>query len=304
VKAIPSCSVMECERPAEKRGWCSTHYSRWRRTGTTEPRTCEKRLCSIEGCGKPAQARGWCSAHRSRWMRYGDPEHVRSASDLAFADGDARWNDALGYERRYQVSDDGRVRSLPRPGVAGGELKLYKTPGRYPTVNLSRDGSSRTEEVHRLVARAFLGEPPEGHEVRHLDGNPWNCTLENLAYGTRGENMRDKRRHGTDHNAIKTHCPAGHPYEGDNLRIGTDGGRDCLACFRSRSRHRAVIALGVPRWRFDASRRCRWLVGRRSCGKQSVAAIQRGSQRKSWWGYCQDHVGEMMPWIPEARIDA
>lgn len=32
------------------------------------------RGCTIEGCQKPALARGWCSAHWTRWKRYGDPE--------------------------------------------------------------------------------------------------------------------------------------------------------------------------------------------------------------------------------------
>jgi hypothetical protein len=27
------CSVPDCTHPARKRGWCGTHYSRWRRTG-------------------------------------------------------------------------------------------------------------------------------------------------------------------------------------------------------------------------------------------------------------------------------
>jgi len=29
-----SCSIEGCEKPSEKRGWCSMHYSRWRRHGS------------------------------------------------------------------------------------------------------------------------------------------------------------------------------------------------------------------------------------------------------------------------------
>lgn len=32
------------------------------------------RACSIEGCRKKHYARGWCSAHYTRWRRHGDPE--------------------------------------------------------------------------------------------------------------------------------------------------------------------------------------------------------------------------------------
>lgn len=31
------------------------------------------RICSISDCGKPADKRGWCTAHYKRWRRHGDP---------------------------------------------------------------------------------------------------------------------------------------------------------------------------------------------------------------------------------------
>ena len=39
--------------------------------------------------------------------------------------------------------------------------------------------------------RAFVGEPPEGMEVRHLNGDPTDNRLENLKYGSRTENILD-----------------------------------------------------------------------------------------------------------------
>ena len=33
-------------------------------------------VCSIPGCGKPARARGWCNTHWRRWRRHGDPTVV------------------------------------------------------------------------------------------------------------------------------------------------------------------------------------------------------------------------------------
>jgi len=52
--------------------------------------------------------------------------------------------------------------------------------------------------VHWLLARVFLSPPKPGQtEVRHLDGNPGNNALTNLAWGTRAENAADVARHGT-----------------------------------------------------------------------------------------------------------
>ncbi len=33
------------------------------------------RICSIPDCGKPAEKRGWCSTHYSRWRIHGDPTY-------------------------------------------------------------------------------------------------------------------------------------------------------------------------------------------------------------------------------------
>ena len=45
--------------------------------------------------------------------------------------------------------------------------------------------------VHQLILKAFIGEPPKGQEVRHLNGIPTDNRLENLEYGTRSENIHD-----------------------------------------------------------------------------------------------------------------
>lgn len=32
--------------------------------------------CSFEGCNKPAHARGWCGTHYARWRKHGDPSVI------------------------------------------------------------------------------------------------------------------------------------------------------------------------------------------------------------------------------------
>jgi hypothetical protein len=135
------------------------------------------------------------------------------------------------------VSSLGRVKSLPRNTTRGGLLSIKIGKRGYPAVGLVQDGKQATYEVHRLVALAFLGECAAGYEVRHRDGNPLNNHVLNLVYGTRGENVRDRRSHGTDHNVNKTHCPQGHPYFGDNLLTipSRPSARYCRACHNARS---------------------------------------------------------------------
>ncbi len=50
--------------------------------------------------------------------------------------------------------------------------------------------------VHRLVLLVFVGPCPPGMGCRHLNGNPADNRLENLAWGTHTENMADRNRHG------------------------------------------------------------------------------------------------------------
>jgi hypothetical protein len=110
-----------------------------------------------------------------------------------------RWRAVVDYEGLYEVSDQGRVKSLPRATTRGGILKPipYGTLG-HLRVNLSKDGKARLHFVHTLVLTAFVGPRPEGKEGCHYpDRDPTNNRLGNLMWGTRLENMMHKTIHGT-----------------------------------------------------------------------------------------------------------
>lgn len=147
-----------------------------------------------------------------------------------------RWAPAPGFEGHYLISSEGRIRSLKRRTHDGDPLYVNWKTDRYgyAAVDLWLNGRPKRRRVHVLVAAAFIGPRLEGQEVRHLDGNGLNPALSNLAYGTRSENSRDKRAHGTDHNAAKTHCPQGHPYDETNTKR-EHGRRYCRACQQARS---------------------------------------------------------------------
>lgn len=110
------------------------------------------------------------------------------------------WRDIKGYEGYYQISSLGRVYSVPRKGKPNGAIRktrVRKSDG-YVDVNLcTPETGTRRHTVHLLVARAFLGDAPEGYEVSHEDGNRSNPRLSNLRYRTHAENVALAEVHGT-----------------------------------------------------------------------------------------------------------
>ena len=112
-----------------------------------------------------------------------------------------RWVPVPGYEGLYDVSNLGRVRSLPRltcTGILGGRI-LAQDIGRqgYRRVTLSNRGEASRFLVHRLVLTAFKGASEL--ETRHLNGVSSDNRLSNLAWGSRSENAADRVRHGTQY---------------------------------------------------------------------------------------------------------
>ena len=111
------------------------------------------------------------------------------------------WLPAVGWEGLYEVSDLGRVRSLPRKGgnnrwYGGNVLTPYPNKG-YPMVPLCRKGKRKMCQVHVLVLTAFVGPCPPGMQGCHGDGNRGDPRLSNLRWDTPAGNMRDQYRHGT-----------------------------------------------------------------------------------------------------------
>jgi len=115
---------------------------------------------------------------------------------------DEKWLPVPGYEDLYEVSDLGRVRSLDRTGPAprgvgkrshqGRILSPYPNKSGYSQVSLWSSGKIRKRYVHRLVAIAHIGPPPNGEmsEVNHLDFNRANNMVDNLHWATRKENIQ------------------------------------------------------------------------------------------------------------------
>jgi hypothetical protein len=100
--------------------------------------------------------------------------------------GKEEWRDVVGYEGWYQVSNMGRVKRIaPGKSTLPGHIltPAYNSDG-YTYVNLCAGTKKKAGKVHRLVAMAFLGNPPKGSEVNHKNLDKADNRLENLEYNT------------------------------------------------------------------------------------------------------------------------
>jgi len=99
------------------------------------------------------------------------------------------WRDIEGFDGKYQVSNQGRVRSRQK-----GEWRLLQQghgEGRYAQVVLSINGKRYTRRVHRLVAEAFVQNPNHLPQIDHRDGNCLNNYADNLRYTRPIDNARN-----------------------------------------------------------------------------------------------------------------
>ena len=104
------------------------------------------------------------------------------------------WRDITGYEGYYQVSSEGRVKSLKRKGRRKERiLKQVSSSSGYLTVPLCAGGKRKTFLLHRLVCQAFHENPDNNPCVNHIDENKTNNAASNLEWCTYEENTN----HGT-----------------------------------------------------------------------------------------------------------
>lgn len=138
---------------------------------------------------------------------------------------DEIWKDIPGFEGRYQVSDQGRVKSLPfnqRYLLRNGneayrrttERMLYSKPQNsgYLVVQLWLNDIRRAFTVHRLVAQAFVPNPEGLPEVNHKNGVKLNNASENLEWCTRSANKLHAVATGLSKQARKVVAPSGVVY--------------------------------------------------------------------------------------------
>ncbi len=159
-----------------------------------------------------------------------------------------QWLAIPGFEGYYEVSDQGRVRSVRRAVVSHSDSRTRIFKGRvlspelrngYHVVHLSREGVTSKHYVHRLVLTAFIGEPEDGAECCHNNDVRTDNRLENLRWDSHLENVADCHQHGRyrNPNIGNSHCRRGHPFDKANTILSPEG-RRCRECRRIRERAR------------------------------------------------------------------
>ena len=114
------------------------------------------------------------------------------------------WKDIEGYDGRYQVSNRGRIKSLPH--VQKNRYSKYTTKEKilaprfdgdgYCCAALYTGGKREDRRVHRIVAETFIPNPEGKAFINHKDGVKTNNSVENLEWCTAAENAQHAFRTG------------------------------------------------------------------------------------------------------------
>lgn len=161
-----------------------------------------------------------------------------------------RWVKVPGWERFYEVSNWGRVRSRDRYVPARGSSTALRRgrilvpvakQGRYLAVTLA-DGTHRVQYlVHGLVLLAFRGPRPAGLQCCHKDDDKANNVLSNLRYGTAQDNSDDKHRNGYGSKGEKHPSARLKAEEVQLIRSSTAQGKELATLFGVSPAHISAI---------------------------------------------------------------
>lgn len=130
-----------------------------------------------------------------------------------------QWKPAVGYEGFYDVSDQGRIRSVDRiieknnafgyaPQPRRGKMrKLGLDRYGYPRLSMHKEGVKTYAHVHKIVAEAFIGLCPDGcNQINHKDSDKLNNTPANLEWCDGSHNQLHSFKSGT-HTLNLHRCP-------------------------------------------------------------------------------------------------
>ncbi len=148
------------------------------------------------------------------------------------------WKPIKNYTKLYEVSNLGRIRSIPRKKiqkrpygdveitVKGQIIAQYVNIGGYKIVSLRKDKQVKTSYVHRLVVESFI-KNKKGNYVNHKNGIRDDNRLENLEWCDRSYNDAHKyrelygKKRGITFNSQSKKYIAAIKYRGTSYYIGS-----------------------------------------------------------------------------------
>ena len=102
------------------------------------------------------------------------------------------WKRIPGYPK-YEANEDGRIRQAETLHL----MRFCKAPeGHFYLALCGPDKKRHKVWVQRIILATFCRHPRGREVARHLDGNPANNKISNLAWGSTKKNMKDKQDHG------------------------------------------------------------------------------------------------------------
>lgn len=121
----------------------------------------------------------------------------------------------------YRIVPDRPTILLGTDGTAWQRLEQRPNPNGYMRITVGKYRPGMRQErlyVYHLMLRTFRGVKPEGLLCRHLDDDPANNRLENLAYGTWQDNADDRVRNGSSTQGSGVHCAKLHESQIPEIR--------------------------------------------------------------------------------------
>lgn len=224
------CVVAECGRAAHCRGYCRRHYTRWVRHGDPlagAPCSPDKMqgvpinaMCSADGCDRPAARRSdigpLCINHSVKYRKIG---HL------------GKW-----VKPKRDVIERLTEKATPEPNTGCWLWTASGNNAGYGVILIDgKRGPGRPGKfvlAHRLMYERTVGPIPHGLDLDHLCRVRCCINPAHLEPVTRSVNLK----RGINQWKLKTHCPHGHPYSGDNLYQMPNGRRACRTCRNERSR--------------------------------------------------------------------
>jgi len=109
------------------------------------------------------------------------------------------WKPVKNYEGFYEASNFGNIKSVDKIVICKDGRKYFQA-GRilkqgsgksYLNVNLSKNGNSKTKDVHRIIAETFC-EGDNKLDVDHINGIKTDNNSNNLRFVTTSQNLRNQ----------------------------------------------------------------------------------------------------------------